>query len=313
MLTKDDFNKLQNRNLLGEERRDAIINFLKNHPGCTKEDVIRGVKDSSSKKTVQNILNKLKEEELITIEKEKNNSRGYKLFLCNDNILIAHSQQIKDFNHEFTKLLAKIEAIIPDLILLPFTSKENIDKNFIKILYYEQLPLFILKYLMQCLFLKSIIIWPKIIQKEEIRNKLTSLAFSEISKIISNYSNFYNNKLSKDNIHQVNYNPNIPDELNKLENNIIFFALFLVSCKKIGIDEEYENVVDKIWLINSDVQIYLHPEAMRYNLEYNYWKDNWRKYLDLYKEHIVRIEKEEKNKKQKLFNLISNLNVRNSF
>lgn len=313
MLTKDDFNKLQNYNLPKNERIDAIINFLSNNPGCTKEDVIRGVKDISSKKTVQNILNKLKEEELITIEKEKTNSRGYKLFLCNDNILIVLNQQIKDFNYEFTKLLEKIESIIPELILLPFTSKENIDNNFKKILYYEQLPLFILKYLMQCLLLKSIAVWPKNIQKEEIRNKLTSLVFSEMAKIISNYSNFYHNKLSKSNIHHVNYNPNISDELTRLENNILFFAFFLLICEKKGISKEFENLMDKIWLINSDVQTYLHPEAMRYNLEYNYGKDNWRKYLNLYKEHMVRIEEEEKKKKQKLSNLLSNLNVRDFF
>jgi len=175
------------------------------------------------------------------------------------------------------------------------------------------LPLFILKYLIECLFIKSIIIWPKTIQKEEIRNKLTSLAFSEISKIISYYSNFYNNKSSRNNIDQVNSTSNISDELIKLENNILYFAFFLLLCEKKGIAKEFENVVDKIWLINSDVQKYLHPEAKQYNLEYDYEKDNWRKYLKLYKEHIIRIEEEEKGKKQKLFNLINNLNVRDLF
>jgi hypothetical protein len=121
------------------------------------------------------------------IKKEKTNSRDYKLYLCNDNILVVLNQQIKDFNHEFIKLLEKIESVIPKQILLPFTSKENIDKNFIKILYYEQLPHFILKYLMQCFLLKSIAVWPEIIQKEEMRHKVTSIVFSEMSKIISNY------------------------------------------------------------------------------------------------------------------------------
>jgi hypothetical protein len=70
IFTKDDFNKLNSPNpTTNDKRRNAIIDYLRNNPGCTKEDVIRGVKDISSKRTVQNIFNKLKDEELITIEK----------------------------------------------------------------------------------------------------------------------------------------------------------------------------------------------------------------------------------------------------
>ena len=298
MLTKDDSNKLANQNSTDNERREAIKNYIKYNPGCTKEDVIRGVKEVCSKNTVQKTIDNLQEEEQIQIAKDKLHSRGFKLFLCNDNILVLLNQQIKDFNHEFTKLLEKIESVIPELILLPFTSKENKVKNFKMILYYEQLPHFILKYLMQCFLLKSIAVWPGNIQKEEMRYNLTSLVFSEMSKIISNYSNFYNKKLSKNDI-QIHYNSNIFEEIKKSDNDILYFELFLRYCEEKGIGKEFENVVDKIWELNSDVQIYLHPEATQYNLDYTYGKDTWRKYLKLYRQNIVRIEKIEKDKKTK--------------
>ena len=163
MLSRDD-QKL-NPNITNDKRRDVISDFLTNNPGCTKEVLVRGVIDTSSKKTTLKILNELEREKLVTIEKEKPNSRAYKIFLHKEHILIVLNNQIRDFNEEFKKLLQKIEAIIPELILLPFTNKENIDKNFIMILFYEQLPLFILKYLMQCLLLKSIVVWPKTIQE----------------------------------------------------------------------------------------------------------------------------------------------------
>jgi len=313
MLTREDFNKLENHNPPNNRRRDEIINFLRNSPGCTKEDVVRGVKNTSSKKTVQILLNELEREEIITIKKVKPNSRGYKLFLNEGNVLIVFNKQIKDFNEEFKKLIQTIESVMHELILLPFTNKENTENNIRMILFYEQLPLFILKYLIQCILLKSILVWPNIIQKEEIRNKLTTLAFTEISKTISDYSNFYYNKLSKNNIYQVNYNPNISDELIKLENNILYFAFFLLQCKKKGIEKEFENVVDKIWEINSDVQIYLHPEARRYNLHYEYGKDDWRKYLDLYKQYIKIIGELENRKKDKLENFMNDLNIRDFF
>lgn len=294
-------------------QRDEIINFLMNNPGCSKGDLVRGVKNIVSKKPLEKILKELKRDNLVKIEKEKPNSRAYKLFLCSENILIVLNNQIRDFNEEFKKLLQKVEAVIPELNLLPFTNKENRDKNFTMILFYEQLPLFILKYLMQCFLLKSIAVWPKIIQKKEIISQLNSLVFTEISKTVSDYSNFYNIKLSKSNIHNENYNPNISDELTKLENNILYFAFFLLICKKKGIDKEFENIVDKIWLINSDVQIYLHPEAIRYNLSYEYGKDDWRKYLKLYKQYIIKIEELENDKKYKLSNFIGDLNIRDFF
>jgi DNA-binding Lrp family transcriptional regulator len=296
-----------------KSRKEDIINFLRNNPGCSKEELVRGVKNTVSKKTVIKILKELEKEEQIKIEKEKPNSRSYKLFLCSENRLIVLDKQIRDIYGDFRKLLEKIEVVMPELTLLPFTNKKNRDTNLRMILFYEQLPLFILKYLMQCLLLKSIIVWPKFIQKEEVRNKLNSLVFSEVSKIISDYSNYYNNKLTKNNIHQVNYKPNISDELIKLENNILYFAFFLLICKKKGIAKEFENLVDKIWLINSDVQMYLHPEAIRYNLSYEYGKDDWRKYLKLYKQHIIRIDKLENDKKYKLSNFISDLNIRDFF
>ncbi|HEX6671565.1 MAG TPA: hypothetical protein VF084_04985 [Nitrososphaeraceae archaeon] len=287
-------------------QRDEIINFLMKNPGCSKGDLVRGVNNIVSKRPLEKILQELKRDDLLKIEKEKTNSRAYKLFLCSENILIVLNNQIRDFNQEFKNLLQKVEAVIPEVNLLPFTNKENRDKNFIKILFYEQLPLFILKYLMQCFLLKSIAVWPKIIQKKEIISQLNSLVFTEISNTVSDYSNFYNIKLSKSNIHNENYNPNISEELTKLENNILYFAFFLLICKKKGIAKEFENIVDKIWLINSDVQIYLHPEAIRYNLSYEYGKDDWRKFLKLYRQ---KIEELKNNKKQKLSDFIDHLNI----
>ena len=253
-----------------------------------------------SKKTVRKITDELEREELITIKKEKRNSRSYKLFLNKENILIVINKQLEEFKKEFKKLLQKIEVVIPELILLPFTNKENKENNITMIIFYEQLPLFLLKYLMQCFLIKSTVIWPKTIQNEEIRKKLNSFIFTEISTITFEYSKFYNNKLSKNNINQVNYNSRVPEELTKVDNNILYFAFFLLKCKEKELANEFENIVDKLWLINLDEQEYLHPEARLYNLDYEYGKDDWRKYLDSYKKNIVRIDELEKIKEQQL-------------
>ena len=133
-------------------RKEEILKYLSINPGCTKEALVRGVKNIASKKTVLKILNELEIDELIVLKKDQPNSRRYKLFLRNDNILIVLNKQIQDFNHEFKNFLQNIEAAVPDLILLPDNNKVNRDKNFMMMIIYVQLPLFILKYLMQCLY-----------------------------------------------------------------------------------------------------------------------------------------------------------------
>ena len=45
-------------------------------------------------------------------------------------------------------------------------------------------------------------------------------------------------------------------------------------------------------------------EIRLYNLDYQYGKDSWRKYLKSYKENIIRIEESEKDKNQRINNLI---------
>ena len=71
-----------------KSRKEDIINFLRNNPGCSKEELVRGVKNTVSKKTIIKILKELEKEEQIKIEKEKPNSRSYKLFLCSENRLM---------------------------------------------------------------------------------------------------------------------------------------------------------------------------------------------------------------------------------
>src|SRR5829696_4352790 len=114
MAIKKVANELKDIN--DKSRKEDISNFLSNNPGCSKEELVRGVKHTVSKKTVIKILKELEKEEQIKIEKETPNSRAYKLFLCSKNIIIMEDKRISDINEEFIILIKKIEAVIPDVI-----------------------------------------------------------------------------------------------------------------------------------------------------------------------------------------------------
>lgn len=75
MLTDRDLAKfLENTITLDESRRDAIINFIEKHQGCTAEDIVEGDKMSGRVKTFR-ILKDLKKEKLVREEKSNTNKR----------------------------------------------------------------------------------------------------------------------------------------------------------------------------------------------------------------------------------------------
>ena len=298
-----------------KKRENKIIDFLRDNSPCSKQAIIEGVIKFSSPKTTWKILKSLEENSIIKTDKEKPNSRAYTVTLMHDNPLIVIHEQMQDFNNEFKKLLKKIEIAIPKLVLFPINTQENRKKNFETLFFYQEMSLFILKYLIECFLLKTISVWPNSIKNNEARKQLNSLAFTSISEIVSVFSNFYYLKLKKSNSNLLNYKPNIPKELTTFSIDYSYtdyILLFLNQSKIKGIDKEFENVLDKLWLINSDVQIFLHPEGKKYNFSYKYGKEDWRKYLQLYRSTIPKIEEEEKNKNQILYSL-GYLNFRHFF
>ena len=89
-------------------RKDNIINFLKFHQGCSKEDVVRGVIHIMSKKTVYRILKELIQYNIVRQQKEKPNSKNYRLFSNSKNYLLIVSDELSEFEKTYFELLNKI-------------------------------------------------------------------------------------------------------------------------------------------------------------------------------------------------------------
>ncbi|ALI36856.1 hypothetical protein NMY3_02666 [Candidatus Nitrosocosmicus oleophilus] len=87
-MDKDDITvtSLTNKSL-----RKAIINYIENHPDCSKEESIRYCENESkgSRVTVRKMIDKLVGEGVIIQRKDKENARSYKLTLSPDNLLMT--------------------------------------------------------------------------------------------------------------------------------------------------------------------------------------------------------------------------------
>jgi Fe2+ or Zn2+ uptake regulation protein len=67
---------------MGNDQRQKLVkDFVRNHKGCNKEFIVKGLKDSISKKTIYKVIELMKEEGQIEEINEGMNGRGSKLFL----------------------------------------------------------------------------------------------------------------------------------------------------------------------------------------------------------------------------------------
>ena len=69
------------------EREWKIIDHITKHPGCSKQDVVRGMDGDPSRITVLNILDQLEAYKMIIAKKKKPNSQIYNLYINNENII----------------------------------------------------------------------------------------------------------------------------------------------------------------------------------------------------------------------------------
>lgn len=65
-----------------------------------------------------------------------------------------------------------------------------------------------------------------------------------------------------------------------------YLKLFTQFSKKFGIEKEIDPVLDDIWNMNKEVQLYAYPEPRLFFLKgFKYGKDDWRKLLEIVDKH----------------------------
>jgi hypothetical protein len=95
-------------------RERVVFEYISKYPGTIKERVIDSlVKDGEgSRVTILNTIKDLEKYGMIIIRKDKPNSQIHKLYVNNENVLIAVSQQLDNFKKNFFSLLDETQKKI---------------------------------------------------------------------------------------------------------------------------------------------------------------------------------------------------------
>jgi Penicillinase repressor len=181
------------------EREWKIIDHITKHPGCSKQDVVRGMDGDPSRITVLNILDQLEAYKMIIAKKKKPNSQIYNLYINNENIIISEKQRLDDFKNRFLHLLEKAKEKI--------NMKEQVDHGppripkvrkkvdtgkpapysvvFENKLHLMRALSIIYRHFIGIYYIATLFSWPERIKNKEDLDKLYELVFSTIHEIQS--------------------------------------------------------------------------------------------------------------------------------
>lgn len=92
--------------ITNDDRKLAILNYIREHQGCSKSDVVRYMTkmELGSKKPVERIIDELAEENTIKKEKPRKNSKRYNLSTIDENPLTYVPNQLETLKNLFEKL-----------------------------------------------------------------------------------------------------------------------------------------------------------------------------------------------------------------
>lgn len=210
------------------ERDWKIIKYIKENPGCSKQDVVKGMEGNPSRITVLNILDRLEYEGMINARKEKENSQIYQLFINNENAIIPKKQLLDDFKNSYLDLVNK--------------SKEKIDPKTDNTYLINSLLWLYEHFVGMCIF-ATLFTWPQKINDKQDLNKLSAMAFNNLQEMQSKLIDLISKgdkALAKD-----------MTSFDVTFDNFLFYFI-AKSFNEYGLYGEAEKVLDLMWTITFD-------------------------------------------------------------
>jgi hypothetical protein len=267
-----------------DEKDLKIVNYIAHHPGCSKEDVVRMMKEENSRITVLNRLHTLNTNRYIVFRKDKPNSQIYKMYVDANNLLVTETTALEHFKKvfsEFLEILVKKRDELERLWLKVRRERghpheDNKPSDLIPIIY---------SHLIVVYTAKSIAEWPKTDDKETLKH-LYERIFSQLFEI-GNIIIKFHPQITRVQLDDINVLQAIlPAILSSLF--LLYperFDLFLEVFERFEIIDEVTPVIDSLWETGSSFfSIIIKPYQKEYSELENpdIFKD-WKKFLMIWR------------------------------
>jgi hypothetical protein len=267
-----------------DEKDLKIVNYIANHPGCSKEDVVRMMKEENSRMTVLNRLHTLNTNRYIVFRKDKPISQIYKMYVNANNLLVSETTALEHFKKvfsEFLEILVKKRDQLERLWLkvrrergLPH--EDNKPSDLIPVIY---------SHLIVVYTAKSIAEWPKMGDKETLKH-LYERIFLQLFEIGNIIIKFYP-QITRVQLDDINVLPAILPAI--LGSPFVLyperFDIFLEVFGRFKIIDEVTPVIDSLWETGSSFfSNIIKPYQKQYpELENQDIFKDWKKFLMIWR------------------------------
>jgi hypothetical protein len=266
------------------QHKNMIIEFITNNPDCNKEKVIKSMTGVTSKVTVRNYLDELENDGVISVTRQRPNSRDVKLRVKAGSIIVLVIRELEEFEKAFVSLLNKVRDEFNRIYSKIKNSrsgdpsKRDLSKAYpILELMTESVSIFY--EVLDSYLVRSLMLWSNKIQDKDVLKKLYSIVFTKISDIQLRLFQVFSSTLAG------NFNPpliqSVLRRIYATENLKEHYKNF----NRANMKNEISSVLDCMWKMNNGLKKFAYPEPLIYKWNYNYDVDNWRKLLILQKKH----------------------------
>jgi hypothetical protein len=265
-----------------QQRRQIVLDSISENQGFPTEWIFQSVENHMSRGTFFRILTGLKKDQLVTVQKDRPNSRDNKLYVDSNNLLILIPRELEEFEGAFFILLENAKKKFDQQYLsikydsLMISSRHD-PPDYTPILPLMRKPLFMFHEMVNVIVLRAMALWPLKIQNKEILAKLFTIVFTKIASMRSRISEIYRFTLAGD--MDLMLQDTILDRLYATETMIENMETF----SRFGLQTEIERVSDSLWNIYRDYKRHSFPEPYLYGWNFNYENDDWRKLMNIQK------------------------------
>jgi hypothetical protein len=268
-----------------DEKDLKIVNYIANQPGCSKEDVVRMMKEENSRITVLNRLYTLNTNGYIVFRKDKPNSQIYKMYVDRNNLLVAETTALEHFKKVFSEFLEILVKKRDQLEILWLKIRRP--RSFHPHEEYKPSDLIpvIYSHLIVVYTAKSIAEWPKTGDKETLRH-LYERIFSQLFEIWNVIIKFHPEITGV----QLNDSNVLPSILPPILHSLFLLYperldAFLEVFEGFKIIDEVTPVIDSLWDTGSSFfSIIIKPYQKEYTeLENPDIFEDWKKFLTVWR------------------------------
>jgi hypothetical protein len=255
---------------LSEPER-KVMSYILYHPDVSKQDVVDHFKGEMARVSVFYTVDSLVRYGIVQDNLDPKNRQTHRLVVDKTSTFFTVLLELTLFGKSFQRLLDKIKQKTDELEV-PSPNRLPDEYFELTILAYR-----LFENMVQSYITRYIGIWPKeFSNKKEVLNKLILMVFSRIAG--------WKEQLPKINVEGTDY---YGDQFMIFRlRGTEYLRSFYDESKRLGLAQEMESVLDALWAINTDVQMYAYPEPRLFFWEgFEYHKDDWRKLLEVAKKH----------------------------